>query len=87
MEDQEFIDDIIYRLELQDALDEGDSENIQNKFGSNTNLFSSWEEASFKKTNEHPGRAGHHARVQDQPQLAHAEDQAGEGKDGGHAQV
>ena len=41
MEDQEFIDDIIYRLELQDALDEGDSENIQNKFGSNTNLFSS----------------------------------------------
>jgi hypothetical protein len=25
MEDNEFIDDIIYRLELQDALDEGDS--------------------------------------------------------------
>ena len=26
MEDKEFIDDIIYRLELQDALDEGDRE-------------------------------------------------------------
>ena len=26
MEDKEFVDDIIYRLELQDALDEGDSD-------------------------------------------------------------
>ena len=39
MEDKEFIDDIIYRLELQDALDQGDSENIQNIFGYNVNHF------------------------------------------------
>ena len=61
MADSGIIDGIIYRFELQDAFDEGDTVDITIVPVNNLLYFSFGEEAAGKKTNDHLGRTGHHA--------------------------
>ena len=88
MENTEFIDNLIYRFELQDALEGGNGvEYLECEWYWYRIVYSSWEEAAGQETHDHPGGAGHNAGVQDQPLPACAEDQAWESQDGRHAQV